>query len=139
MSHYPHKTWPGWWTIDYEVIDHIQKGDKVVKTTKRIREHVQVETEEEAADYEHRVRGTHVSKTRTHMSPPFKDIAAEFKIWATSYQRQRICHGNTNAHAQGSSSSTHRIERWLRLCSLPARCQGSASLHRTRLPSKASV
>jgi integrase len=83
MSYKPHATWPGWWTIDYRVIDHVQKGDKVVKTSVRIREHMEG-TEEEAADYERRVRGVHVSSCRTHVSPPFKDIAAEFKTWATT-------------------------------------------------------
>lgn len=82
MSYHPHKTWPGYWTIDYRVIDHVQKGGKTVKTVQRIREHIEVETAEEAADYERRVRGIHVSQCRTHVSPPFKEIAAEFKTWA---------------------------------------------------------
>lgn len=81
MSYYPHKTWPGWWTIDYLIIDRVQKGAKVVKTKKHIREHIKG-TEEEAQAYERLQRGLHVSKARTSVNPPFKDIADEFKAWA---------------------------------------------------------
>lgn len=92
MSYYPHKSWPGWWTIDYRVIDHVQEGDKIVKTVQRVREHIQGD-EQAAADYERRIRGLHVSQARTTVNPTFKTIAAEFKAWAKTnrsenYQNQ---------------------------------------------------
>jgi len=83
MSYRKHDSWEGWWTIDYRVIDHIEKGGKQVKTVRRERKHMEG-TEEEAADYERRLRGLHVSKCRASVSPPFKEIAAEFKTWCAT-------------------------------------------------------
>lgn len=81
MSYRKHESWDGWWTIDYRVIDRIEKNGKIIKTVRRERKHMEG-TEEDAIEYERRLRGLHVSKCRSTVSPPFKDIAEEFQKWA---------------------------------------------------------
>jgi len=84
MSYYPHKSRPGWWTIDYRI------SDPDTGETKRIREHIKG-TEDDASQYEREQRQLHVSSFRTSSSPMFKVIAGEFQSWAITNRSENYC------------------------------------------------
>lgn len=77
MSVHKHPKWPGWWVIDYR-----PEG----RGGPRVRENFKGD-EEAAKAYERQVRGIHVSAAKATVNPPFRDIASEFKTWATLHRK----------------------------------------------------